>query len=251
MVRDRFPSVTVLESRENLGFPRGHNRAAQEARGRHLLMLNPDTVVQEGALQKLVAFLDSHPEAAAVGPRLLNLDGSLQYSCRRFPRPMAAILRNTPLGRLAPRNRFTRGYLMTDWDHTTAQQVDWVSGAAVCIRREAWEEVGGFDEGFFMYAEDVDWCLRAHRAGWRVCYLPEAVIVHRIGASTDQRPMAMVVEFHRSMARFYRKHYAREWPWVVRWLPVAGIWMRAALVMGQTLSGRARDRVRALRRHRA
>ena len=251
MVRDRFPSVAVVESRENLGFPRGYNRAAQQADGRHLLMLNPDTVVQEGALQRLVAFLDSHPEAGAAGPRLLNPDGSLQFSCRRFPKPMAAILRNTLLGRFAPGNRFTRGYLMADWDHTNARQVDWVSGAAMCIRREAWEETGGFDEGFFMYAEDIDWCLRAHRAGWQIYYLPEAVIVHRIGASTDQRPIAMVVEFHRSMARFYRKHYARHWPWAARWLPTVGIWMRAGLVMAQTLSARARDRIRAARRRSA
>jgi len=248
MVRERFPGVRLLESGENVGFARGYNRAAEEAEGRYLLMLNPDTVAQPNALERLVGFLDSDREAGAAGPRLLNADGSLQFSCRRFPRPMAAILRNTPLGRIAPENRFTRDYLMTDWDHSTVREVDWVSGAAICIRREAWEEVGGFDEGFFMYAEDIDWCLRAQQAGWRICYVPEAVIVHRIGASSDQRPVAMVREFHRSMARFYRKHYARRWPWVVRWLPVAGIWMRAGVVMGQALWRRACDRLRAGRR---
>jgi len=248
MVRSRFPGVALLRSSENLGFARGYNRAAGEAAGRHLLMLNPDTVVYAGALDKMVAFLDSHPKAGAVGPRLLNRDGTLQFSCRRFPRPMAAIFRNTVLGRLAPGNRFTRGYLMADWDHNAVREVDWVSGAAICIRRDTWHEVGGFDEGFFMYAEDMDWCLRAYQAGWRIYYLPEAVIVHRIGGGSDQRPAAMVLAFHRSMARFYRKHYAARWPLVLRWLPGFGIWVRGALVMVQTLGNRVRDLLRRPRR---
>ncbi len=243
MVRERFPTAVLLESEENLGFARGYNRAAARAEGRHLLMLNPDTVVRPGALERLVSFLDSHPRVGAAGPRLLNPDGSLQFSCRRFPRPLAAVFRNTPLGRLAPGNRFTRDYLMSDWNHGEAREVDWVSGAAVCIRREAWEEVGGFDEGYFMYAEDMDWCLRAREAGWRIYYVPEAVIVHRIGGSSDQRAMVMVVEFHRSMARFYGRHYAGRWPWGVRWLPVMGIWTRAGVVLMETMWRRARDRM--------
>jgi GT2 family glycosyltransferase len=244
MVRERFPSVTVLEGEENVGFARGYNRAARGTEGRHLLMLNPDTIVRPGALERLVAFMDAHPRAGAAGPRLLNSDGSLQYSCRRFPRPLAAMFRNTVLGRLAPGNRYTRDYLMRDWDHGEAREVDWISGAAMCIRREAWEEVGGFDEGYFMYAEDVDWCLRAREGGWGIWYVPEATIVHRIGRSSDQRPTAMVVEFHRSMARFYREHYAREWPWGVRALPGMGIWMRCALVLVQSAFARARDWLR-------
>ncbi len=250
MVRQSFPSVTLIESGENLGFSRGYNLAAEHASGRHLLMLNPDTEVRGGALAALVKHLDSHPKTGAVGPRLVNPDGSLQHSCRRFPRPMAAIFRNTPLGRLFPGNRFTRDYLMADWDHHTPREVDWLSGAAICIRREAWEQVGGFDEGFFMYAEDIDWCLRAHRAGWQVHYLPEAVIMHHIGRGSDQRPLAMVIQFHRSMIRFYRKHYAPRWPVYIRWLPVAGIWARAALVAMETLWRMAAARLCAPRRGR-
>ena len=235
MVRERFPSVSLIQSGANLGFARGYNLAASKAAGRHLLMLNPDTQVRPGALGELVEFLDSRPEAGAAGPRLLNPDGSLQFSCRRFPRPMAALFRNTPLGKVIPGNRFTRDYLMTDWDHHVAREVDWLSGAAICIRRQTWEQVGGFDEGFFMYAEDIDWCWRARQAGWRVCYVPQAVVVHKIGRSSDQRPVASVVQFHRSMVWFYRKHYARQWPMGLRWLPVAGIWARAAVVVLETL----------------
>lgn len=246
MVRERFPDVRLLESRENVGFAKGYNRAVQEAEGRHLLILNPDTVVLPGALQRLVEFLDSRNDAAAAGPRLLNSDGSIQYSCRRFPRAMAAIVRNTVLGRLVPGNRFARDYLMADWDHSSVRPVDWVSGAALCIRREAWAEVGGFDEGFFMYAEDIDWCLRAQQAGWKIYYVPDAAIVHRIGRSSDQRPLPMVLEFHRSMARFYKKHYSAHWPLGLRSLPVLGIWLRAGLVLLQTILARTRDRVRRI-----
>ncbi len=243
MVREQFPSVKLLESAENLGFAKGYNRAAEEAEGRHIFMLNPDTVVQAGALRPLVRFLDSRQDAGAAAPRLLNSDGTVQYSCRRLPGPMAAILRNTLLGRLVPGNRFTRDYLMADWDHRTVRRVDWASGAALCIRRETWAEVGGFDEGYFMYAEDIDWCLRAQQTGWHIYYVPESVVVHRIGRSSDQRPVAMVVEFHRSMARFYRRHYAPQWPLGLRWLPLAGIWARAALVLLQTMVSQARDRL--------
>jgi len=247
MVRETFPQARLIRHHENVGFARGYNLAAAQAQGRHLLMLNPDTEVRPGALARLVAFLDSHPGAAAAGPRLLNSDGSLQPSCRRFPRPMAALFRNTALGRLFPHNRYARDYLMADWDHRQPRPVDWVSGAALCIRREAWQQVGGFDEGFFMYAEDVDWCLRARRAGWDIYYLPEAVIVHHIGRSTDQRPAAMVLQFHRSMARFYRKHYASRWPWGFRWLPVLGIWVRAGAVLCDLGLRRVGDRLRAWR----
>ncbi len=234
MVAQRFPEVHLVRSAVNLGFARGYNRAAAEATGRYLLLLNPDTVTRDGAPKSLVQFLETHPQAGAVGPRLLNRDGSLQFSCRRFPRPVAALFRNTPLGKLFPRNRFAREYLMTDCDHTTESVVDWISGAAMCIRRETWEGVGGFDEGFFMYAEDMDWCWRAHRAGWDIYYVPHAEVMHCIGRSSDQVPLRMVLQFHRSMARFYRKHYAAAWPFPLRWLPFVGVWVRCGLVLLET-----------------
>jgi len=241
MVRERFPRVALIESEENLGFAKGYNAAVQQASGKYLLVLNPDTEVQPNSLKPLIDFLDSHEDAAAVGPRLLNSDGTIQYSCRRFPKPMAAVLRNTVIGRILPRNHYTRDYLMADWDHDEPREVDWISGAAICIRAKAWNEVGGFDERFFMYAEDMDWCLRARNAGWKIYYCPDAVVVHHIGRSSDQRPVGMVIQFHRSMARFYSKHYAADWPRAVRALPVLGIWARAALVMAQTLLKRLRD----------
>ncbi len=193
-------------------------------------------------------FLEAHPEVGAVGPKLLNRDGTLQFSCRRFPRPLAAVFRNTPLGKLFPKNRYTREYLMTDCDHTRESPADWISGAAMCLRREAWEQVGGFDEGFFMYAEDMDWCWRARRLGWEIYYLPEAEIVHCIGRSSDQIPLRMVWQFHRSMARFYRKHYASTWPPPLRWLPFLGVWVRGGLVLVETAWSLGRNRLSWRRR---
>jgi hypothetical protein len=234
MVARRFPLVRLIRSTENLGFARGYNRAVAETTGRYLLLLNPDTITRPGAPKALLRFMEAHPRVAATGPRLLNRDGSLQFSCRRFPRPAAALFRNTPLGKLFPRNRYTRDYLMADTDHQAESSVDWISGAAMCIRREAWEQVGGFDEGFFMYAEDMDWCWRARQAGWDIYYVPEAEVVHLIGRSSDQVPVPMVLQFHRSMARFYRKHYAANWPLPVRWLPFVGVWARCGVVLTET-----------------
>ena len=248
MVAQRFPEVRLLRGDVNVGFARGYNRAAAATTGRYLLLLNPDTITRPGAPEALVRFLDSHPRVGAVGPRLLNRDGSLQFSCRRFPRPIAAVFRNTPLGKLFPRNRFPREYLMTDCDHARESSVDWISGAAMCVRREVWEDVGGFDEGFFMYAEDMDWCWHARRAGWDIRYLPSAEIVHCIGRSSDQAPLRMVWQFHRSMARFYRKHYAPTWPLPVRWLPFIGVWVRCGVVLLETTWSLGRNRLARRRR---
>jgi len=226
MVKSRFPEAKLLQNSENVGFSRAYNRALQESKGRYLLVLNPDCIVHAGALAKLIEFMESEPKAGAVGPRLLNADGSLQFSCRRFPTFAAGLFRNTPLGRIFPGNRYSREYLMMEWDHSRAREVDWISGAAMLIRRPTLEEVGPLDEGFFMYCEDVDWCYRARRKGWKIYYLPTAIITHLIGRSSDQRPRAMVVEFHRSMRRFYRKHYAALWPFGFRWLPLLAIRLR-------------------------
>jgi len=233
IVRREFPQATLIQNSRNVGFAAGHNRGIRASSGRYLLLLNADTIVHEGALTALVRAADAHPRAAVVGPRLLNADGSLQYSCRRFPRLAYGLFRKAPLGRLLPENRFDREYLMRDFDHTREQTVDWVSGAAFLLRREAVEQVGLLDEGYYMYCEDVDWCYRARRKDWQVLYAPRAVVTHLHGRSTDMRPFAMSYQFHRSMARFYRKHYAGKWPAVLRWAPEMGIWLRAGIVLGE------------------
>lgn len=231
MVRSEFPRVMLIRNTENMGFAHANNQALARCRGDYLLLLNSDTVAHPGAFSALVAAMEAHPRAGIGGAKLLNSDGSLQYSCRRFPTFTAGLLRNNPIGRLFPGNAKVQDYLMTDYDHTVAAEVDWVSGAALCIRRATLEQIGLLDETYFMYCEDVDWCYRACQAGWKVCYFPEAVITHHIGRSSDKAMPAMVRAHHRSMGIFYRKHYAPTTPPLMRWVPPLGIWVRMQLVL--------------------
>ena len=241
MVRLEFPKARLVEHEGNIGFCAGNNRAIPQDPGRYVLFLNADTRVTPCALDTLIDFADSAPDAGIIGPKLLNQDGSLQYSCRRFPNMGAGFFRNTPLGRLFPKNRYTQDYLMSDWDHASMRDVDWVSGAALMIRRETLAKVGGFDEGFYMYCEDVDLCYRAQKAGWRVVYFPDSVIYHIIGRSSDQVPTRATFYFHTSMYRFYKKHYARSTSVFIRPLIIPGLMARA---IGQL----ARYRIRNLQR---
>jgi GT2 family glycosyltransferase len=208
-VEERFPHVQLIPNPANRGFAAGTNQALAEASGEYLLLLNPDTVLPPGALVGLAAFADAHPEAGVVAPKLLNPDGSLQQSCRRFPTAAAALFRHTVLGRLFPRNPWAAEYVMADWAHEEARQVDWVSGACLMIRRNLYEAIGPLDEGFFWGSEDVDYCYRAHQAGRKVLYTPTPAITHKIGASTNKAQVRTIINFHRSMLRLYRKHIAR------------------------------------------
>jgi len=162
MVRREFPQINLIVNRKNIGFGAGNNVALPHARGRYVLFLNSDTVVMNGALRAMVGYADAHTDIGILGPKLLNGDGSLQYSCRRYPNLATGFFRNTPLGRLFPRNRFATDYLMLDWDHATPRDVDWVSGAALMMRRELLNHIGAFDEDYYMYCEDVDLCWRAN-----------------------------------------------------------------------------------------
>ena len=240
MVSSDFPGVTLHVNSSNLGFGAGNNRALPLATGRYILFLNSDTIVNPLALEKMVRYADKNPDIGILGPKLLNEDGSLQYSCRRYPQIAMAFFRNTPLGRLFPNNKYTNNYLMQDWDHSEPRDVDWVSGAALMIRRDLLNQIGSFDEEYYMYCEDVDLCWRANNAtsgelftkkgvpsNWRVIYFPDAVIQHLIGKSSDQAPTRMTYEFHRSQYLFYKKHYSAATPLLIRPLIPLGIAIRA------------------------
>jgi N-acetylglucosaminyl-diphospho-decaprenol L-rhamnosyltransferase len=200
------PEARIVATGANLGYGTAANRGAAAAAGRTLLVCNSDVVLEPGAVKALLARLEEEAGAGVglVGPRIENPDGSLYPSPRRFP-DMAVAAGHAFLGLVAPRNRFTRRYRMLDWDHSTTRSVDWVSGACFLARREAWDAVGGFDEAYFMYVEDVDLCWRARRVGWDVVFEPGARVVHAQGVSSDLAPYRMIVEHHRSMLRFYRR----------------------------------------------
>lgn len=229
MIREDFPDVTLIVNDRNLGFARATNQTLRQARGRYLLMLNPDTVLEPDALATLVSVADDHPEAGIIAPRLVYPDGSLQYSCRRFPTITAAVFRNTFLGRLFPNARAAEYYVMADFDHETEQEVDWASGACLLIRHEAYEQVGELDPGFVWGSEDVDYCLRMHQAGRAVVFTPATEVVHAVGRSTDQAVVPTIIRTHRGMYRLYSKHFAPNL--LARALVGVGVWLRAGLLV--------------------
>jgi N-acetylglucosaminyl-diphospho-decaprenol L-rhamnosyltransferase len=198
------PAVDVLALDENLGFGAGANRGVARTSTPYVGILNPDLEVEPGATKALVDVLDRLPDVGIVAPRIQTPDGQLYPSVRTFP-DMVDAAGHAFLHFVWRSNPFSRRYKMLDWDHDVAADVDWVAGTHLVVRRTAWDEVGGFDEGFFMYLEDVDLCWRLGRAGWRVRYEPEARVVHAIGRSTDQTPYRMIAEHHRSLLRYAGK----------------------------------------------
>ena len=206
VVRENFPWVRLYVMNRNYGFTGGQNWALAHRKAPNALLLNSDTVVHRGALRKILDFSYANPDVGIVGPKLLNPDGSLQPSCRRFPNPIAALFRNTPIGKLFPNNRYAREYLMLDIAHDKPMDVDWVSGAAQFGSEALINKIGLLDDKYFMFCEDIDWCWRCHEAGFRVTYLPDSVITLAVGKSTDKAPNRMIGGHHRSMYRFYAKN---------------------------------------------
>ena len=205
-LRSEFPWVRLVDNPHNLGYAVAVNQGIEATRSDYVLVLNPDIVVRPGALDHLVEFMDATPEAGIAGGKLLNTDGTLQHSCRSFYTPMTLVMRRTPLGKLFPNHRVIRHHLLLDYDHATPRPVDWVIGACMMVRRTAIEAVGGMDERFFLYFEDVDWCYRMSRQGWRVWYLPAAEMVHEHRRESAKPKLSRSFWAHLgSMLRFYEK----------------------------------------------
>lgn len=234
------PGARFLDVGANLGYGTAANRAAALTVGDLLLVCNSDVVIEPAAVKAMVAALEADRRVAIVGPRVENLDGSLYPSPRTFP-DLGVAVGHAFLGHVAPRNRFTRRYRMLDWDHAGARDVDWVSGACFLVRREAWVGLGGFDEAYFMYAEDVDLCWRAGRAGWKVAFEPAARVIHAQGVSTDQRAYRMIVEHHRSLLRFWRRT-ATGWRAALVPLVALGLVVRTGMACAQRALGASRAR---------
>lgn len=209
MLANEFPQVVCLANDDNLGFAGGTNQAMERAGGDFLIMLNPDTEVQPGALEHLVAFLRGRPWVGAVGPGLTGSDGELQATCHPFPRLALTLYAQLGLHRLFPRSPIFGAYDMTWWDHAAPRRVDWVSGACLAVSREAWERAGRFDEEYFMYSEEVDWCYRLAQAGLECWYLPEAEVIHHEAASWGAASRERILASHRSNFRFFGKNYGR------------------------------------------
>lgn len=230
MVAADFPEVRLLRNERNEGFARANNRALRESRGRRVLLLNPDTEVPPETLRALMDHLDQHEDVGMVGPRLERPDGTLDQACRRgFPTLTAAACRLTGLDRLFPRARWAGQYRRTFTDPYARQEVDSLVGAFMLLRRQAFEEVGGLDEDFFMFGEDLDWCWRMKGRDWRVVYLGDVRALHHKNAAVRSVPQSMNWHFHRSMVVFHNKHLESRYPFFVNWAVYGAIGVRMAL----------------------
>ena len=207
MLAEAFPWVQVIANRQNLGFTKANNQGLAASRGRYVLFLNPDTEAAPQAVSQMLAYAEAHPDVGVLGPQLRYGDGSVQSSRRRFPTLATFFLESTVLQRPWPRNRVLDRYFVLDKPDDAISQVDWVVGACMLVRRAVLDAIGGFDEGFFMYSEELDLCHRAVDAGWQVVYFPQAVVTHYEGKSSEQVVAARHIRFHTSRVRYVRKYH--------------------------------------------
>jgi GT2 family glycosyltransferase len=205
IVNTEFGWVRLIANGRNAGFGAAHNQALRAAQGRYWLVLNSDAAPAPGALRTLVTFMDANPEVAVAGPRLRYPDGTLQPSRRRFPSPVTLFIESTQLQRFWPENAVLRRYYVQDRSDDATQDVDWLAGACLCVRAGAAREVGLFDERFFMYSEELDWCRRFKAAGWRVVYVAEAEATHLEGGSSRADLVARDRRFQASKLAYTAK----------------------------------------------
>lgn len=209
MVKQEYAKVILIENQENRGFAAANNQGIRIAKGKYILLLNPDTVVLECAIQKSVAFADLHTEAAVVGIRNDRPDGLQVKNCFQFASVQNLIISLLGLHRLFPRSRFWGRERMTWWDYQDIREVNVVAGCYMLVRRDAIEQVGMLDENYFMYGEEMDWCWRFSESGWKIIYYPEAAIIHYGGMSVEKNPNEMRKELQRSYLYFIEKRQGR------------------------------------------
>lgn len=206
MVRERFPWVKLTACEENIGYVRGNNLGARQATGRLLMLLNPDTEVLPGSLERLVEVLESDASIGVVGPHTLNSDGSHQPSRHRFPTVWTGVFESTWLEAYAPKRLMTQ-FRVTDMPNEGTYPVGWVRGSCLLTYRALWNELGGFDERYVMYSEELDYCKRVHDKGWQIYYVGDARIIHHSGQSTSQVKTRSHVHFQHSKLRYFRKFH--------------------------------------------
>ena len=240
-VRAAFPGVEVIANRENRGFAVANNQGIRRARGRVVVLLNPDTRVASDALGRLVHYLDENPAVGVVGPRLLYPDGRTQPSRRRFPTLLTGFLESTVVQDYWRDNRVLRRYYVADRSDDETQEVDWLVGACLAVRREAIETAGLLDERFFLYSEEVEWCWRIRRAGWRVVYLPEATVYHHESASAGQEPASRQIAFDTAKVQLYERLHGRPAAELVRAFLLLNYLARIAIEGSKWLLGHKRE----------
>jgi len=223
-LRSRFPSVTIIDNGENLGFGRANNIAFKRAQGRYLFVLNPDTLLGEDTLHALVEYMDEHPRAGAAGPKILTRDGSFDVTSKRgFPTPWVAFCRFSGLARLFPMSEFFGRYDLLYLSPDQPAEIDSLVGSCMIVRSDVYREIGGFDEDYFMFGEDIDWCYRMKQTGWQIHYAPVTTIVHFKGESTRRSNINRDRAFYGAMHLFVEKHFRGRYPLIAHRLIDLGI----------------------------
>ena len=233
MVRKIFPQVRVIENNGNCGFSQANNRGIRNTNGEYILLLNSDTVVSQGALLKLLLFLEENDKAGIVSGRLVYPDYTDQNVCRAFPTPINALFgRRSILTKLFPNNKYSKKYMLSVHRHKKEPfQIDWVSGACLMVKRKVIHNVGLLDEKFFMYWEDADFCMRVKKEGWKIYCVPTAIIVHYEGKSSINQNYRLIIEFNKSVYWFYRKHYIQHALSIMNIIAICGLTSRTIILM--------------------
>ena len=228
-VRAEFPQAKLIANPKNEGYAKGNNQGIEAAGGDFVLLLNPDVVVPTGALARAVEIASTRPKPGALGVKLVNPGGSLQRSVRGFPSPLSVFFEAIGFGRLFPRSRFFSAYRMDWFGYDREAEVDQPMGTFLLIPRPALEDVGLLDERFPIFFNEVDWCFRAKRRGWRILFTPEVEVVHYGGGSTKQVSARMAWESRSGLLAFYRKHYSSPLFAPVYWIIALASWVQAWL----------------------
>ncbi|MBI1937122.1 MAG: glycosyltransferase [Ignavibacteriales bacterium] len=209
LIGEKYPDVKIIVNKNNVGFGSANNQALEIAKGKYLLLINPDTIVKEDTFAKMIEFFEANPQAGIAGCKVLNPDGSLQLACRRgFPGPWTSFTKVMGLSTLFPKSRLFAKYNLTYLDENQTYEVDAVSGAFLMMRKSVYEKIGGFDRQFFMYGEDLDLCYRTQQAGWKVYYVNSTEIIHYKGESTKRSSIDETKIFYDAMHLFVRKHFS-------------------------------------------
>lgn len=219
MLQDEYPAVKIILNKENLGFTKPNNQMLRQAKGNFLLLLNPDTLLTEDCFNPQLDFLKANPDVGISIPKVLNADGSFQKQSRRGEAtPIEVIGYFFRLGKLFPKSKPLNGYLVSWLPEDEVAEVKAVSGSCMFIRRETWEQVGDFDERFFAYQEDSDYCRRARQKGWKIMYVPISHIIHYGGeGGSKAQPIKSIYQWHRSYFLYYRKHFAKGHFFLFNW----------------------------------
>ena len=227
-VRTRYPEAKLIINTENFRFAKPNNDAIKIASGRYYFLLNNDTVVGKGTVERLVRYMDEHPDVGVVGPQLRNPDGTIQRSCLGFITPWSHFCDMTGLDALFPHSKIFGAQPMQYFDHRSERCIDHLMAAAILVRRQAVSEVGMFDEAMTIYLNDMDWSLRFHQAGWKSVFLPDVTVMHFGGGTTRTMTVdyALIREMQENRSHYYRKHYGTTGFLLFRVLQIAGFSIR-------------------------